>query len=1165
MVSIQIALAILLLPASAFAQTLEQVTVMNDWSNIRLEKAFLDVQRQTGYFFTFDRKQINNILITAPREALPLADLLKFISGKTGLKFTITKKLVLVGYERELQENSANPEKELKLIVPPVQTLAEESAKLRSNVIYRINPNEEQGPVLSGVVRSENGQTLVGASVIIKESGQGTVTDIGGKFSIAAPPQEAFSMVISYIGYETIEMPGDVKDMVSIILKESSTSLEEIVVIGYGKQNKVKVNGATTNVAGKALNRYSASGFDHQLIGWLSGVQVNQVNGQPGSEAQILVRGLGTLTAGSNPLIVVDGVPLAEGSSLNSISPNDIERIDVLKDAASAAIYGSRAGNGVILITTKSGQAGKTKIAFDFSSGVQVRADPVELADAYSAAQFFTEARDWGYVSRDPVNRKVTDDEATRIANGANKRELRLDYLQPYLEGQAGLTNTDWLDVIFRTAKMTNAHMSISGGSKSGNYYVSANYFHQEGLALGTDFKRMSGTIKVNSKMGKRFDFGLTLLPSYSRQDYTNLGDWHSDPIAASMIYYPFFDAYHPDGSIALSQGQILNTPADGSLQENPLAYTQIKDDRFRFRMFGSASLSYEVLRGLDIKMVLGQDYRNYFYDFFKPSTLGEYRAIAPVPAKASETNGRNLSYLSENTINYNRIFGAHELDVLVGYTYQREDGNESMITGTNIQDDLLDNVSGASSHALEADRYTWVQISYLGRLQYFFKDRYQFTGAIRRDGSSRFGNDSKWGVFPSLSAGWILSDEPNFPESKWFTYLKFRVSWGVTGNNQIGSYSSKALLSNSNYIYGGGLGPGFSTSTSPNNSLSWETNASFNLGLDFGLWDALSVSTNYYRSVTSDLLLSVPVPQQSGFSSSLQNIGEVENQGFELELSATNVLSGDVNWTWGANLTTNKNKVLALAEGQEEIRAGRDGAWRTSVGGAIAEITAYNIIGIYKTQEEVESSAHLSGTLIGDYIVEDVNGDGLIDDDDKVALGTFAPEFTFGFNSTWEWKNFDVALAINGVHGRSAYFYDEAVITGVGEGFGVPSKYYMDNRYHPENNPDGFLGRPNLGNFSAARRNTRISSIYIQDADYVRIRYVQIGYTFPYKWLANMGVTSLRLYATANNLLTITDYRGYNPDSSEYRRNTDVLRAGYAQDNYPMARSFLVGVDVKF
>ncbi len=1165
MVSLQVAIAILLLPSSAGAQALEQVNVMNKWKGIRLEEAFLDVQKQTGYFFTFDRKQISNIRITAPSEALPLADLLKFISGKTGLKFTITKKLVLVGYERELAESIVSAGTEIQLLVPPVQVLAEESAKLRSNVIYRINPSEVERGVISGVVRSAAGQALVGASVIIKESGQGTVTDIGGKFTIASPPQDIFSLVVSYIGYETIEMNVKARDLLSIVLKESSTSLEEIVVIGYGKQTKAKVNGATTKVTGEVLNKYTASGFDHQLIGWLSGVQVNQVNGQPGSEAQILVRGLGTLTAGSNPLIVVDGVPLAEGSSLNAISPSDIASIDVLKDAASAAIYGSRAGNGVILITTKSGQAGKMKIALDFSSGLQMRADQVELADAYSAAQFFTEARDWGYVSRDPVNRAATDDEATRIANGANKRELRLAYLQPYLEQQAGLTNTDWLDIIFRTANITNASLSFSGGNDNGNYYVSTNYFHQEGLALGTDFKRMSGTIKVNSKMGKRFDFGFTLLPSYSRQDYTNLGDWRSDPIAASMIYYPFFAAYHEDGTIALSQGQILNTPADGSLQENPLAYTQIKDDRFRFRMFGSTALTYEVLKGLDVKMVLGHDYRNYFYDFFKPSTLGEYRAIAPVPAKASETNGRNLSFLSENTIHYSRLIGAHEFDVLLGYTYQREDGNESLVVGTNIQDDLLDNISGASTHTLEADRYTWVQVSYLGRLQYFFKNRYQFAGAIRRDGSSRFGDNSKWGVFPSLSAGWILSDEPDFPDSKLLSYLKLRVSWGVTGNNQIGAYSSKALLTNSNYIYGGDLGPGFSTSTSPNNSLSWETNASFNLGLDFGLWEAINISTNYYRSVTSDLLLSVPVPQQSGFSSSLQNIGEVENQGFELELSANNIILGSARWTWAANLTTNTNKVLALADGQEEIRAGRDGAWRTRVGGSIAEITAYNIIGVYKTQEEIESSAHLSGTLIGDYIVEDVNEDGWINDEDKVALGTFAPEFTFGFSSNLEWKNFDLALAINGVHGRSAYFYDEAVVTGVGEGFGVPSTYYMENRYHPENNPDGFLGRPNLGNFSAARRNTRISSIYIQDADYVRIRYMQLGYTFPEKWLASIGITSLRLYATANNLLTITDYRGYNPDSSEYRRNTDVLRAGYAQDNFPIARSYLLGVNIKF
>ncbi|MCI4668260.1 MAG: TonB-dependent receptor [Bacteroidia bacterium] len=1012
------------------------------------------------------------------------------------------------------------------------------------------------------VVDENTGEALEGATVQVKGSQAGAITGRNGNFTLKVS-DDSKALLVSYLGYASTEVPITENLPINVSMSPDYSDLEEVVVIGYGEQSRAKINGAISKISSDEFVKYASSGFDQQLIGSLAGVQINQVNGQPGSDAQIIIRGLGTLTAGSNPLIVVDGLPLAEGSSVNSLSPNTIESISVLKDAASAAIYGSRASNGVILITTKSGKAGPLKLSFDIYSGIQMRADKVEFADAYSAAQFFTEARDWGYVSRDPANRTAGDDEATRIANGANKRELRLNYLEPYLEGTPGLTNTDWLDIIFRNAALTNAKISFSGGNASGNYFVSADYFDQDGLALGTDFSRFSSSVKVYSDLTRKLRFGLSLNPSYSRQDYANLGDWDSDPIAASSIYYPFFRPYKEDGSIALSEGQNLNMPGDGSLQENPLAYIEIKDNRFRFRLFGKAFLSMEIVDGLELKSLLGGDYRNFFYDFFKSSSLGEYRAVAPVPARAEETNGRIISYLSENTLTYKKAFGRNDLDLVAGYTYQKEEGNSSRLIGSDIRDDLLENIAGASQVSLEANRYTWVQLSYLGRFQYFFNKRYQVSAAIRRDGSSRFGDDSKWGVFPSFSAGWIISEESFFPTSSHINFAKLRLSWGQTGNNQIGSYSSKALLDPLNYVFNGNLQPGFVPSTSPNTGLSWETNTSFNVGIDFALFQKIRLSTNYYRSVTSDLLLNVPVPQQSGYSSSLQNIGEVLNEGFEFELGANGLKLGPIDWTFNANLTTNRNEVLSLAEGQEEIRAGRDGAWRTRVGGPIANITAFHIIGIYKTEDEIANTPSLGGTLTGDYIVEDVNEDGIIDDQDKVPFGTFAPELTYGLSSSFSVGNWDLSFSLNGVEGRVAYFYDEAVITGVGEGFGSPSVYYMENRYHPVNNPDGFLAQPNLGNFSAARRNTRMSSIYLQDADYLRMRYLQVGYSLPERALKRLGLGNFRMYVTSNNLFTLTKYRGYNPDSSEYRRDTDVLRAGFAQDNYPAAKSYLIGLNL--
>lgn len=1163
LVRMQTLLLFLTFAVKGHGQILKDVFVSSNWNDVPLEEVFFEIQQQSDFYFTYNYEFIKNISVSNQNEKIALADLLKFISRETGFKFLIKEEIIYVQKEGSFSNPS---QKRQKLVVPSVELLKNDFALQSRKAIYEISMlNKSVDRVIRGIVVDESGEPLIGATVVIKDTGQGTITDEESNFSIALPDGGDVILNISYVGYQSMDVPVSGSENIKITMFPDLEDLSEVVVIGYGSQSKVKVNGATGNIDGEEINKYTSGNFDQQLIGRLSGVQVNEVNGQPGSDAQIVIRGLGTLTAGAYPLVVIDEVPLAEGSTLSAINPTDIAKIDVLKDAASAAIYGSRASNGVILITTKSGQKGKMQVSLNLYSGIQRRADNVELADAYSAAQFFTEARDWGYVSRDPQNRRASDDEATRIANGANKRELRLDYLEPYLAGDPGLTNTNWLDLIYRDAQISNVGASFSGGNDNGNYYVSANYFAQEGIARGTNFERLNAVVKINSKIGKRVNFGFSLNPSYSIQDYTNLGDWRSDPIAASMIYYPFFDPYKQDGTIAISQGQILNAPADGSLQENPLAYVDIKDERQRFRTFGNTFLDIEIWNGLNFKMVLGGDFRNHFFDFFKPSTIGEYRAIAPVPAKANETNGRTLSYLSENLLTFKKTFNSHELDVLAGYTYQKENGNNTFIVGSEIQDDLLDNIAGASSFTIEADRYRWVQISYFGRLQYFYKDKYQLSAATRRDGSSRFGDDAKWGIFPSISTGWIVSDEAFFPQSKLLTFLKMRASWGKTGNNQIGSYSSKALISGSNYVYGGDLGPGFASSTSPNNALSWETNTAFNIGIDFGLLEKITLSTNYYRSITSDLLLSVPVPQQSGFSTSLQNIGEVENKGFELELSGDQINLGPVKWSFGINLTTNRNEVLSLAEGQEEIRYGRSGAWRTKVGGPIADITAYNIIGVFKTAEEIEAYPHLNGTLTGDLIVEDVNGDGQITEADQISFGTFTPELTFGLSSNFQYQNFDLSLVFNGIDGRSAYFYDEAVITGVGEGFGTPSKYYMDNRYHPENNPDGFLGQPNLGNFSSARRITRVSSQYIQDADYFRLRLLQLGYTFPEAVVSNWGISKLRLYASANNLFTITNYRGYNPDSSEFRTNTDVLRAGYAQDNYPMTQTFIFGLNLNF
>ncbi|MDX1905996.1 MAG: TonB-dependent receptor [Bacteroidia bacterium] len=1018
--------------------------------------------------------------------------------------------------------------------------------------------------IVSGqVTDATSGEGLEAVTVQVKGRQIGTFTDNQGRYSLEVPdPMDV--LVLTAVGYEKAEEPLAGRTEVDIKLVRSFSDLEEVVVIGYGEQSRTKVTGAISRIGSDELNQYAGASFEQQLSGRLAGVQINQGNAQPGADAQIIIRGVGTLTAGRNPLIVVDGFPLTEGSSLSSVNPKDIESIDILKDAASAAIYGSRAGNGVIMIKTKKGAAGKPRVTLDVYSGIEQRSDKVRFVDAYDAAQFFTESRDWGYVSKNPAVRKETDDAATRLANGANKRELRLNYLQPYLDGQPGLTDTDWLDIAFGDAPISNYVLSVSGGNETSDYFVSGSYFNQEGIAIGSGFERYSGSVKVNSRLSDWLDFGISINPSYASQDFVRgSGNWNYDPVSLTNIMYPFFSPYNEDGSIAISEQIAANTPEDGALAENVLALlTYIKSDRHFFRTFGNTYLKFHLLKGLTFKTALGGDYRYNYFDFYDPSFIGQYRAAAPKPATASETQGNIGNYQLEHTLNYKRDIGQHSLDLLAGYTYQKETGAQTVVSGSGIPDDNLTNIAGASSYAISASRYSWVQISYLSRLQYAFDNRYLLTAAIRRDGSSRFGDNAKWGVFPSLSAGWIISQEAFFPQSTVFSLAKARVSWGKSGNNQIGSYGSQALVTADNYVYGTTLGSGFAATTSPNPDLSWETNTSFNAGLDLGFFDnRLTVSANYFNSITSDLLLNVPVPQQSGYSSSLTNIGEVQNTGAELEIAGNGIKIGDLTWSLGGNASFYHNEVLALAPGQTQIITGSNNAFITRVGHPIAELYGYNITGVYKTQEEISNTPHLNGTLTGDYIVEDINGDGAITTADRTTFGNYAPEFTYGFSSDLSWKNFGLSVVLAGVEGRRAYSRDLSVIQEVGEGFAVPNQYYFDNRYHPVNNPDGFFAQPNLGNFSAARRDTRASSIYFSDADYLRLRSAQLSYTLPTGVLTRIGLSQARVYVAGNNLFTLTSFRAFNPEGT----TDNVLTAGYSDGNYPVARSIIGGITLSF
>ncbi len=1114
---------------------------------------------------------VENIKINLEAEHQTIDRIFKKIEAKTTYSFRYAedilndKRTFSLTYEDTL----------LKTILDDIST--------RAGLIYRISGDNisvkknQQQRVLQGKVVDDEGSPIPGANVLVKGSQTGVVTDFDGNFSIEVASGDI--LIFSYLGFTTTEVNITDQSELTVTLNENVDQLQEVIVYGYGTGTKEKFNGAVSKVETEKLNTFSSANFEQALAGTVAGVQVIGNGKNPGENSVIQIRGLNTLTAGTNPLIVVDGNPLTEGSSFSSISTQDIASINILKDAASAAIYGSRASNGVILITTKKGKQGDLKVTYDTYFGIQDRIDNFELADAYETALFDFDARNFGYVSGGP-GRSITDDNATRDANGGGKRSRVQDFLQGYLDRQPGLTNTNWLDAVFRTAIQQNHYLNLSGGTEKTNYSVSFGYLDQENIIIDSDYKRYTANIQLNSQINDRIRFGITSNISLANSNPTGERGWSShssrrgeqpDPSYAVVLMHPYYPIFNADGTFALSnQVDDNNDNWDGPISENIVAKVGLSDFFERqLRVFGNTYVEVDIWDGIRFKTSFGGDYNTIFTEFFAPSSIGNYRTpIEDSLAEGFENNVRRENFITENLLTYNRAFGKHTVDALFGFSYQEESFFETRLESNNFADDNLRNITGATTVSAVPRRSKWALVSYFSRLQYDFDGRYSISASYRRDGSSRFGANTKFGNFTSLSGGWTLSNEPFFPENEVLSFAKLRASWGQTGNNQIRDFASIALVEPDNYVIDGQLVPGSFTETSPNPDLSWETNTALNLGVDLGFLDnKLLLTAEYYNSKTTDLLLDVPVPQQSGFTESLQNIGELENRGFELEIRGANFRIGEVGIGFNANLTTNENEVLSLPNDQGQIIESNGGMnFLTREGGSIAEFYTYDIIGVYRTQEQLdaETITPLAGTEVGDYVVRDADGDGQITPDDRVTLGDYNPDFTYGFGFSLNYKGFDLNAQFIGIEGRKVadnMVYDSES----GEGFFVPSKYYFDN-YFSDRNPDGFFRRPDFSSFSSAGRITRASSLSVYDGDYFRLRSIQLGYNFPQNITDFLKVDALRLYATGNNIFNITDYRGYNPDGLDTRSNRrQTLTRGWINSASPVTRFVALGLNVKF
>jgi TonB-linked SusC/RagA family outer membrane protein len=1057
---------------------------------------------------------------------------------------------------------------------------------------------------IEGTVKDTKGEPIIGATVMVKGTATGTITDFDGNFSLDAT--DGANLEISYVGYQSQQIKAISGKLLAVTLKEDTEILDEVVVVGYGTQRKRDVTTSIASVRASDLKGQPVSSMAEAMAGKMPGVQITQGTGAPGSSLQIKVRGTGTITAGTSPLYVVDGVPLAK-DQLNTFNMNDVESIEVLKDASSAAIYGSRGSNGVVLITTKKGTSGKTTVTYGGYYAWQSVSKKIDMLDAYEYAELAYDARNNTYVDKmESINRKriaagnsplpfsISDNNALRLKNSGNDYNTIVPMeLIPYLNGTPGLTNTDWQDEIYRTAGMQNHTVSASGGSDKIKYYVSLDYLNQDGIIINSDFKRYGARLNLDVSEGI-FKFGITLNPSLTIENKVNSdGAYNSNGggvVASALHSSPIFPVYNDDGSFCFAQNSwSADTETimdDGSIKRgnsqtqvwNPVALAMLqKDEKKASRILGNIYGEVAFLPSLKYRANFGVDLYNDSEDTFRPSTIPLSNTKGnpeSIPEATSQTS-RIYNWVFEQTLSYNKNFGGHSVSVLGGWTmqYQRDESNYAFANGFIINSIPTLNagtVTRGNSNASE-----WSLLSALARIQYNYLGKYMITGALRADGASRFGKNNRWGYFPSVSLGWRISEEKFMNSLEFIDDLKLRASYGLTGNFNIPNYGSQGELAYYSYVLGGSSPDaikGAAPKSMPNPDLKWEKTAQVNVGFDATLFkNRLTLGLDLYNSNTYDLLLNVPVPMTTGYTTRLENIGKVNNKGIEFNIS-TNHQMGDVTWSAYFNISKNINEVKALGPGNADIiSSGSVGNayFITRVGEPIGSYYLPVVEGVYKNQAEVDASLHyvdspsnygLADTKPGDFKFKDVNGDGILDisDTDRAIVGNYMPDFTYGFGANIAWKGIDLGVIFQGVYGNEIlnlsrrYFYNH-------EGNMNNYKGALD-RWKSEDNPGS--GMNVRANRVSKGQNGTTSTWHVEDGSYLRIKNISLGYTFPMSLVNKVCLQAARIYCSIQNPFTFTRYEGYNPEVSN--RNS-VTTNGEDYGVYPLARTISLGVNLTF
>lgn len=1025
-----------------------------------------------------------------------------------------------------------------------------------------------QNITVTGTVQDEAGDPLIGATVQQKGSGNGIATDVDGHFKLSLPKNA--TLVVSYVGYTTQTVAVDGRTNLTIVLKEDSEVLDEVVVVGYGQMKRSDLTGSVTSVGEDAVKKSIATSIDQVLQGRAAGVQIQANSGTPGASTSIRIRGINSLNATNQPIFVIDGVVIDSttddetSNPLSSINPSDIVSMDILKDASATAIYGSRASNGVIMITTKRGKSGEATVTYDMYLGWQ------EMPKKY-----------------DLLNLREYAEHHNYRAEYISSVDQSAAFIRPDLLGKG----TDWQDELFRKAFMMNHSVSVSGGNNKTTYAFSGGYLDQEGIARGSSFQRFSLRSNLDTQIKSWLRGGV----NFSFTDSKQVVGTDNNTIISALIQQPTVAVTSPDGS--------FDGPDDVWMPDNPVGLASIitnknKKTNFRFNGYLEATL----YKGLTLKTEISGDYNlNKYYYYMPDYTFG----IKTQDIRTSRWTKTDTKYWSwRNILNYNNTFaGKHSINLMVGQEVSKSYWETQVGTASGFLNNTTPDLSAGdiSASTTTGSRNINTLASFFGRAFYSFDDRYLLTATIRRDGSSKFADGEKWGWFPAVALAWRASQESFLRDVQWLYNAKLRLGWGKTGNQNVTDYAYMALLANKTTPWGVGV----LTGNTANPNLTWESTSSYNLGVDFGvLQNRIELVADLYYKKTDNLLLQLPLPGFLGSaghgaaSNPWGNVGSIENKGIELTLNTTNITNRDFTWTSNVVFSLNRNKVKSLDTANSSIEKTYQPSstnyivTKTVVGQPIGQFWGYKVIGRFDKPEDFyyhDAAGNLqqvaipegntiaqSSTWIGDYIFEDINGDGKINAEDCTFIGNPEPKFTWGFGNTFNYKGFDLNVMFSGAYGNKALNLTRMRIEDPRQNSNIlrsslnfarvdvidPTLPDTDYRnLHVVNG--GSTTLPALQRTDANANFTRISDLLIEDASYIRLQNISFGYTLPRQLVNKLYLDNVRVYFSAQNVYTWTKYKGLDPEVGAMYG--DALMTGVDYGRYPSPRIYTFGLNVSF